>query len=486
MKQTRNTTQTIIRGASVVDPTPGTGNLVRLKKADKLSLVGLPANQTGFKIVRKDTSNPRKEEPMSKQVVRRTRRADTANPVLALTFPAGTTETEVTAALESYGMAGYTIKQEGDLYMAVRADLQSISRDDCIDIRLNEAGVLATVKRSEGMSPMSSGEKTGIAMVALEFDSTKFTQEEVSEWLTRNAVDTAKAQTENSENAYVVRRSAVPETEETRRLELEEGVTAVLIRADAYDIPEGFYAVVNELAYGSWGWGQLDFAATMADEVFSEQVRLAVNKLEEVLRNILYWSPLPLDVRKTLMTNSLTQFGAYVEAIMDSLPRQLLVSVVRSAQPQLENVMTKANEGGAPTPAGASTPANQPTALTREDVASIVTEAVKPLADRLEKVERSAKGGEGGEPAPEPAAADKPLTRADITGALSEVLKPVTERLDKLEGTTVVRNDGSDPTTTAATPTPAKTAAELDAAKKDGTIFRGAFGPIVGRRNKAA
>lgn len=464
------------RAAKLVDSTPGAGNLVRVIKPAALSLVGLPANQTGFKVVREDTTQ--KEPAMSsKQIIRRTRRSDTS-PIIALTFPEGSTETDVSAALESYGMSGYTIKKTGDLYQALRSDLKSISKDGTIDIRLNEAGVMATVTRQDGMNPIHEGDKPGIALASLEFDMTKFDQAQVTEWLQRNSVDSTGTQTENSENACVVRRSAVPDTEETRRLQLEDGVTAVLVRADVYDIPDGFYAVVNEYAYGNWGWGQLDFTATMADEEFSEHVRNAVSKLEDVLRNILYWSPLPLDVRKTLMTNSLTQFGAYVEALMDSLPRQLLVSVVRSAQPQLEKEMTEANKGGAPS----ATPAQTPAMLTREDIAAAVAEAVKPLAERLEKVER-ADPAKPAEPATtvvtEPAPAGVVLTRADVMSAMTEVVKPLADRMDALEGTTIVRAAPGD---AAVTPVdPAAAASKLAADKKDGTIFRGALG-LTGRK----
>lgn len=423
---------------------------------------------------------------MTKPTIRRTRRSD-AQPVLALTFPEGTTQEAVTAALVTYGMEGYTVSQEGNVFRAMRGDLQSIAKDGTIDIKLNAEGVVATVTRTDALTPSTAeGAKNGLTMTAIQFDADKFDETQIAEWLTRNSIDSKITTDENSEQAYVVRRSAAPEGEETRMIGLEEGVTAIIVRSDAYDIPDGYYAAVCEAAYGNWGWGHLDFAATIADVAFSEQMRAAVGSLDEVLRNILFYSSLPLDVRKTLVTGALEQFGTFTNALMDSLPRQLLVSVVRSAQPNLENSMTKAaNEGGATTTATPATSAPAATALpvTRAEFDAAVAAGVDAaLVKRAEAEKAAAEAATAA--AAEKAAGAAPaaaLTRSDLASIFAEGVKPLTDRLEKLEGATIVRSEGTDPVVVQ---TAEQKAAEAAEAKKPENVFRGAFPSLIGRQSK--
>lgn len=145
----------------------------------------------------------------------------------------------------------------------------------------------------------------------------------------------------------------------------------------------------------------------------------------------------------------------------------------------------KTNESGT-NPAPAATQPNAApagTTITRDDVVAAVQEAVKPLAERLEKVER------GGTPAPAATETGPEgtgtanLTRADLTAAMAEVVKPFADRLDALEGTTLVRS-APDATVVETKNTQADKDA-LAQSKKDGTIFRGAFPGLNGRRAAA-
>ena len=450
--------------APVIDTTPGEGNLVRVKTPKFLSLVDIPANQVGFKVLRSDLG----ENPMSKQIIRRTRRSD-ANPVLRLTFPADTTEADVNAALQSYGLDGYTVANTEGIYTATRADLKSISNEKVQQIKLSDAGLVATIARQE-TGVEAPEPKSQISVPSLEFSSAVFNADSVQAWMTANGITGSVTATES---AYTVKRSDIPEGEETRLMNLEDGITATVIRSDLTDVPDGFFAVISETAYGSWGWGQYDFTAMMADVAFSEQMDDAIYRLRRVLENIVLNSPLPLDIRKTLTHNALGQFGNYVNTVMDSLPRQLLVSVVRSANPEKEKMMTAVNNATGKPEAAPGNTAQAETPITRAELPALIAAGIAShlAAEAAKRSDTSvAATAAAAEPAPvaavaavaAPAAEGAPLLRSDLKGIMEELMKPVNETLTALKGTTVIRS------------APEQLPAAGEKEVKD--VFRGAFG----------
>lgn len=443
------------RADKVIDSTVVEGNLVKIKTPKFITMVNAPANQTGFKIVRSTEG----ETKMQGAIVRRTRRSTETSPVLRLTFPAGTEEATVTEALTSYGMKEYRVEQADGVYTATRADLKSISKDATTEIKLTEAGLMATVARQEA-SVEAPEEKPNLSMPVIEFDASKFTLEEVQRWVAEKCVDGGYQEPQNAGKCYVVRRSEVPENEETRLMVLEDGVTATVVRSEVMLVPAGYIAVVSETAYGNWGWGQLDFAAKMADEAFCEQMDLAIDSLRSVLNRIVIYSSLPLDVRKELAMRALGQFGDYIGTVMDSLPRQLLVSVIRSATPQLEKPMTQANSG-ANTQAA---PAQEEKPITRAELAQLVTEGIAAAMKALPAPVARAEGAaaEPATPAKTETTAAAALTRADVASALAEAMTPVVDGLKALAGATIVRG------------APEAVPGTVKEAKRD--VFDGAFG----------
>lgn len=463
--------KTLKRG-EVIDTTPVKGNLVKPVATKFVSLVGLPANQTGFKVVRSDQG----ETDMSKPTSRRLRRSE-VNPVLRLTFPEGTTEEGVKETLASYGMATYVVASDDKgIFTATRSDLQSIANEDTTSIKLTAGGIMATVKRqaSAPTAPQAPEGRPHIAVVGVEFDPELFTAEQAQEWLQRNSVDNVSAPAQNpDETAITVKRGDVADGEEVRRLQVEDGVTVVIARADVMSVPTDMVAVVSEAAYGNWGWGQLDFSASMADEEFCEQVGDAIYTLGGVLRNIVFYSDLPIDTRKVLVANALAQFGGFVNTIMDSLPRQVVVAVARSAQPKQENEMktTDTNNG-----AGANGQENKAQFVTREDLAAAIAEGIKAhetsKAEELKRAEE-AKAKAEAEAAAAKEASDKAqeVQRSAITEAVKAATEPLVEKIAKLEGQTVVRSATTDPAAKGAKPE-----------KQD--VFRGAL-PGIRRTQKA-
>lgn len=409
-------------------PAKVAGNeIVGVKKANFITLVDWPANQRAFSVLRSDKEENQVSKPANR--VTRTRRSD-ANPVQALSFPVTYTDEQVNEHLKSYDMESYVVQRSDDSVIALRSDLQSIA-DDATAMTLTEDGVVAYVNRSEQQATPG---KTQLAVVTIEFDEAKFTREDAEAWLRENSVDFAADAIDNSSGNIVLKRMDVAEGEEARTMELSDGVTAQIIRNDVMDIPDGYVAVISEAAYSGWGWGQLDFAARLSDVVVGQALREGLDVLYPLLRDTLFYSPLPVELRKELTQRALNQFGLYAAGLLDSLPRQLLISVSNTQRTDLakEPEMSK-------TPAAPAAAETEVTHLTRDDVAAIVKETLKEVqrTDEPVKTEPAAAAA----PATEPASVEAPLTRAD----LQELLAPLGERLKNLEGTAVVRSDKDDP-----------------------------------------
>jgi len=423
----------------------GEGNLVRVKEPKFLSLVGKPANKMAFKVVRSDEEG---EEPMKQPVVRRQRRSE-PSPILRMQFPEGYTDEQVTAQMQAFGLTGYTVEKAADGIIATRSDLKSISPDASVSIKLTADGIMATVARTD--TP-AENPKSQLAVTSISFDAGTFSAAQVSDWLRLNGMETASVGDATGDGNFIVTRADTPEGEETRTVQLEAGVSATIIRADVVDIPVGFVAVVNETAYGNWGWGQLDFAASMADEEFSEAMEEASYRLRSILNNILLYSALPLAERKTLMVNALDQYKAFAVSILDTLPRQVLVAVVRSASTSQEKPdMSKNDNSGAATTA-APNPVTDDKPVTRAEISAIATEAATAVlaAMGIKRADGGKQEGEGAvetktEVVVEPVApAVVGITREDVTTAVLAAMTPLVERLQKVEGTTAVRSDLGD------------------------------------------
>lgn len=110
--------------------------------------------------------------------------------------------------------------------------------------------------------------------------------------------------------------------------------------------------------------------------------------------------------------------------------------------------------------------------VTRAELAGLIASAVvEAMKQNSAPVVAAPAAAEQAAPAvaaaPAAAAAPASITREDLTAALADVLKPVTERLERIEGTTVVRSAGNDGE-------PAK----AEPAKTEQNVFRGAFGNL--------
>lgn len=433
--------------------------VVGVKKANLVSLCGKPANRKPFSMVRSD----KEETDVSKVKPRITRTKRSESPVHAIVFPDTYTAETAAETLEGYGLASFVVEEVEGVIRARRSDLQSIADEGLEQIKLTGDGVVALVPAAEN----TSTGKDQLSMVSMEFNSEHFSRSDVVEWLEKNDVDFKEEDLDNSSGNFVLKRSEVEvgEGEEQRQVELEDGVVAHIVRSCNSLIPEGFAAVINETAYTGWGWGQLDFNARLADIEVGEKLREGMWQLREVIEDILFYSHLPIDLRKDLIARSMTQFSTFTGELLDKLPRQLLVSV--SAQQRSEPAKEPTDMS--------KTQEEQTKALTREDVTSIVEEVLKRNAETAETATATAEETETVAASEEQQTAT--LTRADLTAAFSEAMKPVAERLEKLESTTVVRSDQEDPAATEVTD-PVTEAHQ----KRSDDPFYGSLGSILKRQ----
>lgn len=399
------------------------GNLLEMKTPKFITLVGKPANQRAFSAVRSDGTDGKPARH------RRVRRSDSSN-LAKIQFPADMTEAQVGEALAGYGLTEFEVKRADESSPWVASNSAIVCTDaDLVSHKLTESGITAYVKRSAAPEAVSG--KNKLVVSSISFQGEDVQRSDVESWLDENGVDYDEKALNNSSGTFVLQRAELEEGAETRQVELAEGVVATITRSDQQDIPDGFVLVINETAYSGYGWGQLDFNATMADRTVGEQIEEAQCVLNRTLDNILYWnSDLTVDAKKMLISRTCDQFAAYVNSFLDQLPRQLLVPVTtsttvqRSDEPKESAEMSKENA--------------QAAGLSKEDVAGIVRDVIR--SER--EAEAAAATAAAAQAAAEAQAAE--VRRSEITEVVADVLKPIQETLAKLSNTTVLRSDDTD------------------------------------------
>lgn len=429
-------------------------NATRMRKPAFLTLTNKPANRVAFKAVRADNDG---DDKMTTPHIQR-RRVRRSDPLLQIKFEAGSTEDEVKALAEAYGFEQYTITTDDD-------GLLSIVRSEA-----PEGAETVTVKLSDTVSavilkPISNSDvepvQRNVAVAGVEFALDYFeTEEDIKRWCADNSVDFSKCVVENGDQGTVVWRSALGEAEEVRRLKVDDGVQFVVKRAECCDIPTGFVEVVCDTAYGNWGWGQLDFAATLLDIEFSQLASSACEVLRRVTDRILFYSDVPVLFRKELINNATSQFANYIGALIDGLPTRVVVATRTSQEKPMgtnadattnETEAQRAEAEAAAAAAAASAPVtDEPTDLKalRSDVTAL-SDSLAKLVARLDATDAPAPAAA---PAPTPAPADAGLAGvaeaiATITRSvkeLSDSTAAVVEKVAALEGTAIVRSDDSD------------------------------------------
>lgn len=442
------------------------GNMVTVDSASFITLVKKPANQRGFSILRSETEDDTVSKANDTKRVPRTRRSDSNQDLVSLTLPGTLDEAGAKAALVTYGLNTFTVARSEDDSCWVAQNPGAINCTDTAEVKLGD-GIVATVKRTEATNATEG--KTQLTLTSLTFDAEKFADSAaISEWCQRNSVDFDDKALNNPSGTFVLQRAEVTDGEETRLMELEDGVTATIIRSQIGDIPDGFIAVINEYAYLGWGWGQLDFTASLVGGQVTDSLYEGIYVLEDLLRNILFWSELTVDIRKELVTRACTQFAAFANGLLDTLPRQLLISVATTQRSSKENDMST-TAAPAPIKRTEAEAVVAPAVGTPEFDAAVATAVSAALVKRDEeaataeaaRVQREADEATAATAATEAAK----VQRTELAAAIAEAQKPLLDEIASLKGTTIVRSDAGD-------------GKQAVPAKRGDDVFVGIFGNI--------
>lgn len=449
----------------------------RLVEPKFLTLTKMPAGQVAFKVVRGDKE---KEETMSgkpeaqAETRRRRIRSTQRSSLLYIAFPGGTTKEQVEEAVKEYGIDGYALVEDGDTFLLRRNDLTETPQD-ALTIQIGDgrkAGIVRTDAAAgyEVQDPMPH-----VSVIAIDFNKEVFaTQDAVMEYLQRHDIDFLEKGVENADTVIRVLRTEASPDAETRRVQVEDGVVAVVARSAVEDLVDAspFIEVVSETAYGQWGWGQLDFAASMADKQFCSAAEDSTYTLRRVVEDILFYSQLPVGVRKELIARAAAQFSAYIGTLLDALPAQVVL-INRSNLEKLKESgmnMKTATTGAAgdttlrtdetappadtgtpapadQTPAGGTPPAEDSATITRGEVKAMITEAVAAAVAAVKPAAPAADTTQRTDAPPDASAAalkafEEVVTRS--VSPLADAVKAVTDRMAVMEGATTLRSDSGD------------------------------------------
>lgn len=450
--------------------------LTQLQEPAYISLVGLPANRTGFKVVRGDMESsemPAKEGTEGNP--KRKRKKKCADGLLSIYLPAGTSREDALATLELFDMEDdYEVAENdaGDLYLK-RKDTDEFVSSDSVAIPLSD-GMVANISQSV-FTRSDIKAITGVTLSRVDFDSFFGGKEEVEAWLKKNEIDCKNI--EEVDGGIIATRVDTSGVE--KPIKISEGIRGYVFRSEKTDVPVRVYRSVMEQAYGNYGWGHLDFASALADPEFTEDSQDAIWILRDVLENIIIYSGLPLEERKTLVQNACSNFASFVSAMMDSLPRAAVPTASGTQQTsdrkhQEKDIMTKPNED--------NKDSSVEEYVKRSDLEDIVAEAVaKALAGSKQETAVPAEAtAQRQDSTEEPAGTATPAPAesalASIVSALAESNKTIAESLSALRAD--IKEIGDATTARRSDDIGESTVADSSASKKRGDVFSGLFGNL--------
>lgn len=436
-----------------------------------LTLCKRPANQTSFKVVRSDDSNAAQDvvggqaadcTPKASGTqagrVRRVRGVK-RSALLRLRYPPGTDLAVVEKDAEDVGLSGYTITEEEDgSILLTRSDVGEIPKDVfTIGIGNGRTACIQRTSKSD-IAVARSEEPTGLSVVAFEFLKEKYADGSSAIGYCKEAGITCVSDTspvvDSGEVIKVVCRD-VGDDIEVRSIIIAEGVTALVQRDDAVQsgIPADLMSQMLNVSYGSWGWGHIDFNASVSDLWFCKESTEAIDTLEDVLRNILFYNSLPVSVKRQLMLVAIDQFSQYMVSVLDALPSLISLNVIRNSMEEVS--MSVKKDVTTPTSGdSAAVSGDDRLVVTRSDLSEIVSAAV---ASAIEKQRTTVSTSDVANDAPKegekpsPDAQEPQAIALQVEEVVKRAIAPLgatitllEQRVQTVEGSTILRSDQAD------------------------------------------
>lgn len=320
-------------------------SLRKLKEAKFLTLTEKGANRTGFKIIRDDAGGKTATEVATS--LKFAQRTDA--PLLSILLPGNVGESDAYDMLELFGLGDdYEVSKREDGSFMLKRKLASKSTN-VIDFNLGD-GMTASVEGS-ALSARSDA-PNGVVVTSIEFQNEFFDVAGVNEFLRGKDVAFKEGGVEVVDGGFIVTRHDLPVGVVTKKVAIQDGVTAIIALAERDDVPEGMVSPVYEDAYGNYGWGQLDFAAALADPEFTRASWNALDTLGSVLERVIFYSDMGVDERKVLIQRAIGQFGDFMNGLLDALPREVLIQIRsdnrNSRKEFIDMATTKTKEEAAP------------------------------------------------------------------------------------------------------------------------------------------
>lgn len=284
------------------------GQLLDLKEPQFLSIVKSPANRTPFKVVRDDESGKR----------RRRRTADT-QALLTVTLPDGVDMDQAQEIFQRFGLTEEEFEIETGDDGKIKYTRKARRDENLQTVAINMgSGVIAHVEAAALTRGIEqTPDHPGVTVLRFDFES----KEAGEEWLERHDIPSEGQWLELEETTIFCRHDMMP-PDEAKEIDID-GVTVTVAQTQDDDIPVRIYRQVIEEAYGSHGYGMIDFNQAMADQIFTRDAKEANYMLWDILDNILFYSMLPLADRQALVMNALNQFAVWLTNLMSALPRQM-------------------------------------------------------------------------------------------------------------------------------------------------------------------
>lgn len=472
-------------------------NMVALTSPKFLTLAGKGANRVAFRMVRSDTG---KVEELKDNPSKR------GDKLLAIALPSDSTE----AQIDEYKLL-YQITDEEYSKQEVDGVVQFVTRSDydaenTIEIGMPKGESIIIMRKDakpvgdEQPPVVTQDEPLHASVNCVVFDVTRFDEADAEKYLSE--IDCTEFTLEQTtEDHLVARRSDEVNLDEAVTVELDEGVTAIVQRAEEDQIPEILVSKVIPVVYGHWGWDMLTFDTAIADSEYSEKSRSALNLLDDVLRNILFWdweNKFTTEEKAALIENSVDQFKNYMIDLLKSLPADAIVMMQRNDETNLltkleGSLMAKKDEAK---DNKSEATAEQDTALMRSDFDALKTEIIGEVGQAVAAAlaKRSDAPNEETVTTDEPTVTDTntETQRSDesqdkillaISGlsdqikSTGESVATLTERMDKFdaEDTTTVTDQDEQTETVEQADVNAQRSDDPDA------CFNGIFEPIAGQ-----